>query len=118
MAVTVRVPTVLRRLTAGRDEVEAEGATVAELLETVGRRHDGFRDKVMTDGGTLRPFLNVFVNGEDIRFGAGLDTSVRDGDEVSIVPSVAGGQDGPGRPAPATSPDGEVASERIVERNP
>jgi MoaD family protein len=118
MAVTVRVPTVLRRLTDGRDEVEAEGATVAELLETVGRRHDGFRDKVMTDGGTLRPFLNVFVNGEDIRFGAGLETAVRDGDEVSIVPSVAGGQAEPGPPAPTASPDRGAASGRIAEGNP
>ena len=105
MSATVRVPTVLRRLTDGRDEVEAEGATVAELLETMGRRHDGFRDRVMTDGGTLRPFLNVFVNGEDIRFGAGLDTAVRDGDEVSIVPSVAGGQGEAGRPATAPAHD-------------
>ncbi len=93
MPVTLRVPTVLRRLTEGRDELEAEGATIAELLETVGRRHDGFRGKVLTEGGTLRPFLNVFVNGEDIRFGEGLETPVRDGDEVSIVPSVAGGQE-------------------------
>ncbi len=88
----LRVPTVLRRLTDGRDELEAEGATVGQLLETVGRRHDGFRAKVLTEGGTLRPFLNVFVNGEDIRFGEGLETAVRDGDEVSIVPSVAGGE--------------------------
>ncbi len=92
MPVTVRVPTVLRRLTEGRDEVEAEGATVAHVLDAVGRRHDGFREKVLTDGGALRPFLNVFVNGEDVRFASGLDTPVRDGDEVSIVPSVAGGR--------------------------
>ncbi len=92
MPATLRVPTVLRRLTEGRDELQAEGATVAELLETVGRRHDGFRARVLTEGGTLRPFLNVFVNGEDIRFGEGLETPVRDGDEVSIVPSVAGGR--------------------------
>ncbi len=95
MAVTIRVPTVLRRLTDGRDELEAEGATVGHVLDAVGRRHDGFREKVLTDGGTLRPFLNVFVNGEDVRFAEGLDTAVSDGDEVSIVPSVAGGAGAP-----------------------
>lgn len=92
MPVTVRVPTVLRRLTGGQDELEADGTTVAELFAVVGRRHDGFREKVLTDGGELRPFLNVFVNGEDVRFAADLRTSVKDGDEVSIVPSVAGGR--------------------------
>lgn len=91
MPVTVRVPTVLRRLTAGQDELEADGATVAEVLEVVGRRHDGFSQKILTAAGALQPFLNVFVNGEDVRFADDLSTSVKDGDEVSIVPSVAGG---------------------------
>lgn len=92
MSITVRVPTVLRRLTAGRDELEAEGRTVAEVLGAIGREHDGFIEKVLGDSGDLRPFLNVFVNGDDIRFVADLDTPVQDGDEVSIIPSLAGGR--------------------------
>lgn len=92
MPITVRIPTVLRRLTAGQDEVEGVGATVAEVFDVVGHRHDGFREKVLTEAGELRPFLNVFVNGEDVRFAQDLGTSVNDGDEISIVPSVAGGR--------------------------
>jgi sulfur-carrier protein len=92
MSITVRVPTVLRRLTGGLDELVADGSTVAEVFDVVGRQHDGFCEKVLTDEGALRPFLNVFVNGEDVRFAADLGTSVKDGDEVSIVPSVAGGR--------------------------
>jgi sulfur-carrier protein len=90
MAVTVRIPTVLRRLTAGRDEIPASGATVGEVLGELGRENVEFLARI-TDGGELRPFLNVFVNGDDIRFASGLQTPVRDGDEVSIIPSIAGG---------------------------
>ncbi len=118
MPVTLRVPTVLRRLTDGRDELEAEGATVAELLETVGRRHDGFRAKVLTEGGTLRPFLNVFVNGEDIRFGEGLETAVCDGDEVSIVPSVAGGEADVARVDRLERTSEDVGSDRLGRTEP
>jgi molybdopterin synthase sulfur carrier subunit len=92
MPITVRVPAVLRRLTGGQDELEADGATVAEVFDRVARQYDGFRKKVLLDNGELRPFLNVFVNGEDVRFAADLRTSVKEGDEVSIVPSVAGGR--------------------------
>jgi MoaD family protein len=92
MSITVRVPAVLRRLTGGRDELEAEGTTVAEVFDRVGSEYGGFREKVLTDSGELRPFLNVFVNGEDVRFASDLRTSVKEGDEVSIVPSVAGGR--------------------------
>ncbi|MGH7448335.1 MAG: ubiquitin-like small modifier protein 1 [Longimicrobiales bacterium] len=92
MSITIRVPTVLRRVTGGQDELEAKGRTVAEAFATLGREHEGFLGKVLTESGELRPFLNVFVNGEDIRFADDLDTPVQDGDEVSIIPSVAGGR--------------------------
>jgi sulfur-carrier protein len=91
MAVTVRIPTVLRRLTAGRDEIPATGSTVGEVLDELGRENSEFLARI-TDGGELKPFLNVFVNGDDIRFADGLRTPVRDGDEVSIIPSIAGGR--------------------------
>lgn len=91
MAVTVRIPTVLRKLTADRDELSAEGATVGDVLSAVGREHGDFLRRITADDGTLRPFLNVFVNGNDIRFEDSLGTPVSDGDEVSIIPSIAGG---------------------------
>lgn len=91
MGVTLRVPTVLRRLTGNAAELSASGTTVAEVLQSVGKEHAAFLERVTTETGELRPFLNVFVNGEDIRFAQGLDTPVHDGDEVSIVPSIAGG---------------------------
>jgi sulfur-carrier protein len=91
MSVTVRIPTVLRRLTAGQDELAAGGSTVGEVFAEVGREHGEFLNRI-TEGGEVRPFLNVFVNGDDIRFAQGLQTPVRDGDEVSIIPSIAGGR--------------------------
>lgn len=91
MSVTVRIPTVLRKLTGGHDEVPASGATVGEVFSQVGSEHAEFLDRI-TEGGEVRPFLNVFVNGDDIRFAQGLQTPVRDGDEVSIIPSIAGGR--------------------------
>ena len=91
MPVTVRIPTVLRRLTGGRDEVATAGSTVGQVFAEVGREHQEFLGRI-TEGGEVRPFLNVFVNGDDIRFAQGLQTPVRDGDEVSIIPSIAGGR--------------------------
>jgi sulfur-carrier protein len=91
MAVTVRIPTVLRRLTAGRDEIPASGTTVGEVFDELGRDNAEFLARIQ-DGGEMKPFLNVFVNGDDIRFANGLQTPVQDGDEVSIIPSIAGGR--------------------------
>lgn len=91
MGVTVRVPTVLRKLTGDSAELVATGSTVAEVFRSVGEEHAAFLARITTETGELRPFLNVFVNGEDIRFANGLDTPVKDGDEVSIIPSIAGG---------------------------
>lgn len=92
MSIAVRVPAVLRRLTAGRDELTVTGETVEEALEAVGREHAGFLERVRSGPGQIQPFLNLFVNGQDIRFSAGLGTPVAAGDEISIIPSIAGGR--------------------------
>ena len=90
MPVTVKIPTQLRTLTGNEAEAEVEGTSVAEALEAVYARYDGLRDRI-TENGELRRFVNVYVGGEDIRFLDGLDTQVEDGDEVTILPAVAGG---------------------------
>jgi molybdopterin synthase sulfur carrier subunit len=90
MAVTVKIPSQLRPATDGEGELEVEGATVGEALDAVFDQHEGLRERI-TEDGTLRRFVNVYVSGEDIRFQEGLDTSLTDGDEVTILPAVAGG---------------------------
>lgn len=91
MSVTVKIPTQLRSVTAGEAETTVEEATtVADVLDGLYERYDGLRDRIAEDGG-LRRFVNVYVGGEDIRFLDGLDTSVESGDEVTILPAVAGG---------------------------
>jgi molybdopterin converting factor small subunit len=90
MSVTVRIPTPLRTLTGGKDEVAAEGATVAELIEDLERRHPGLRDRILDEKG-VRRFINLFLGDEDIRFLDGLGTPVKAGDALSIVPAIAGG---------------------------
>jgi molybdopterin synthase sulfur carrier subunit len=91
MAVTVRIPTVLQKLAQGQDEIRASGQTVGEVLTTVGTSYQELFARITTDDGAVKPFLNIFVNGDDIRFANDLQTSVRDGDEISIIPSIAGG---------------------------
>ena len=91
MSVTVRIPTVLQKLSNGQDELRAGGATVGEVLAEVGSNHRELYARITTDEGAVKPFLNVFVNGDDIRFDRDLQTQVRDGDEISIIPSIAGG---------------------------
>ena len=90
MAVTVKIPTQLRATTGGQADLSAEGATVGEVLEAVFAEHGDLRDRI-TEDGELRRFVNVYVGGEDIRFGDGLGTAVSDGAEVTILPAVAGG---------------------------
>ena len=90
MAVTVKFPAQLRVVTGDEDEVAVEGGTVGEALEAVFARHEDLRERI-TENGDLRRFVNVYVAGEDIRFRDGLDTAVSDGDEVQILPAVAGG---------------------------
>jgi molybdopterin synthase sulfur carrier subunit len=90
MPVTVKIPPQLRAVTEGEGEIEVDGGTVGEALDAVFEQHQDLRERITEDGG-LRRFVNVYVSGEDIRFQDGLDTEVRDGDEVTILPAVAGG---------------------------
>jgi molybdopterin synthase sulfur carrier subunit len=91
VAVTVRVPTPLRRVAGGNKDVQADGATVSALIDDLEKRYPGFKDRLCDDDGSLKRFINLYVNGEDIRYADGLDTSLKDGDEVSIIPAVSGG---------------------------
>jgi MoaD family protein len=90
MAVTVKIPTQLRAATDGDGVANVEGSTVGEVLDALYDRYGELRSRIAEDGG-LRRFVNVYVGGEDIRFLDGLDTAVEDGDEVTILPAVAGG---------------------------
>jgi len=87
----VRIPTPLRRFTGGAEEVSADGATVAALVEDLERNHPGLKERICDEGGKVRRFVNIFVNGDDIRFLNNLETVIKAGDEVSIVPAIAGG---------------------------
>ena len=91
MAVTVRIPTPLQRLTNGQSEVSCEGKTIAGLLLELETRYPGIKERLCDQNGQLRRFVNVFVNEEDIRFLQGDQTAVKDGDDVSIIPAIAGG---------------------------
>ena len=91
MSITVKIPTQLRAVTGGESEAVVDDAgTVGEVLDGLYERFDGLRDRIAEDG-DLRRFVNVYVQGEDIRFLDGLETAVEDGDEVTILPAVAGG---------------------------
>lgn len=90
MAVTVRIPTPLRTLTGGADEVAADGGTVAEVIESLEANHPGMKDRLCDDKG-VRRFVNLYANDEDIRFLDNLETALEDGDTLSIVPAIAGG---------------------------
>ena len=91
MAVTIRIPTTLRPLTAGAREVEVDGSTVGEALASLEASHPGFGSRILAESGALRRFVNVFVSDEDVRFLEGLDTPISAGGTVAIVPAVAGG---------------------------
>jgi len=91
VSVTIRIPTQLRTLTGGAKEVSAEGTTVGEVLKALDATNPGIGDRLFDDDGRLRRFVNIFVADEDVRFLDGLETSVLDGQTVSIVPAVAGG---------------------------
>jgi molybdopterin synthase sulfur carrier subunit len=90
MAIKVRIPTPLQRLTQGKEEVAGISGTVMELVTDLDRRFPGIGERI-SEGGKIRRFVNIYVNEEDIRFLKGEDTVVKDGDEVSIVPAIAGG---------------------------
>jgi molybdopterin synthase sulfur carrier subunit len=89
--IKVRIPTPLRSLTKGQGEVEAKAASISEMIENLNSTHPGLKDRLCDDKGELRRFVNIYVNEEDIRFLNGKDTSLKDGEEVSIVPAIAGG---------------------------
>ena len=91
MSVQVRVPTPLRRFTGGAEEVNDNGAIVAALVNNLEKNYPGIKERICDEEGRVRRFVNIFVNGDDIRFLSNLDTAVKDGDEVSIVPAIAGG---------------------------
>jgi molybdopterin synthase sulfur carrier subunit len=95
MAIEVRIPTILRTYTAGEKAVDADGATLADLIEDLEANHPGIKERLIEAGGDgqgdLRRFVNVYVNDEDVRFTGGLGTVLSDGDQVVVLPAVAGG---------------------------
>ncbi len=90
--IKVRIPTPLRPLTKNQGEVEASGATIAEIIDNLESNHPGIKGRMCDDTGELRRFVNIYVNEEDVRFLKGKETILKDGDEVSIVPAIAGGR--------------------------
>lgn len=91
MSIMVRIPTPLRRVTNGDDKVSAEGDTLDGVIGDLEDKYPGIKARLCDEQGALRNFVNVYVNGEDVRFLDGLKTAIKSGDEVSIVPAVAGG---------------------------
>ncbi|MCH8813900.1 MAG: MoaD/ThiS family protein [Chloroflexi bacterium] len=91
MSVTVRIPTPLRKLTKEQDVVAGEGETLLACIDGLDAEYPGLKERIFDETGELRRFVNVYVNGEDVRFKQGVNTKLKAGDEVSIVPAVAGG---------------------------
>ncbi|MCW2854533.1 MAG: molybdopterin synthase subunit MoaD [Marmoricola sp.] len=90
MPIEVRIPTILRTYTGGEKAVDASGATLSALIDDLEANHPGLKDRLLDDG-DLRRFVNVYVNDEDVRFTGGLETVLNDGDQVVVLPAVAGG---------------------------
>ena len=90
--IQVLIPTPLRRYTEGQAKVAAEGTTIAELLANLGERYPGLRERIVEPDGSIRRFVNVFVNGDNVRDGAGEATALSPGDEIGIIPAMAGGE--------------------------
>ena len=91
MAIEVRIPTILRTYTGGEKAVDASGATLGALVDDLEANHPGIKERLVEDSGELRRFVNVYVDDEDVRFTGGLEAPVSDGDQVVILPAVAGG---------------------------
>ena len=91
MAVKVRVPTPLMKLPDNQSEVTAEGATISEILNNLESQFAGIKERICDENGAPRRFINIYLNEEDIRFLEGESTAVKDGDEISIIPAIAGG---------------------------
>ena len=91
MSIIVNIPTPLRKLTNNESEVEIDAETVGQLVDSLENSYAGIAEKLLDEGGEIRRYVNIFVNEEDIRFLDGKDTPLNDGDNVSIVPAIAGG---------------------------
>ena len=91
MGVMVRIPTPLRRMTNGQDKLEMDASILSVMIDSLESSYPGFKERLIDENGDLRYFVNIYLNGEDVRFLQGLDTSTSSGDEISIVPAVAGG---------------------------
>lgn len=91
MSVNVLIPTPLRNLTGELDTIQADGATIGEVFEDLEKKHPGIGERLCDEAGEIRRFVNVYLNQEDIRFIDGKNTAVNEGDEISIVPAIAGG---------------------------
>jgi molybdopterin synthase sulfur carrier subunit len=92
MSVRVRVPTPLRKFTKGVDEVDAQGNNVRSIVEDLEKNYPGIKERICDESGKVRRFVNVYVNGDDIRFLQNLETALKEGDNISIVPAIAGGR--------------------------
>tara|TARA_B100000586_G_scaffold77072_1_gene54139 strand:- start:225 stop:521 length:297 start_codon:yes stop_codon:yes gene_type:complete len=92
MSATVRIPTPLRKVTNGEDKASVDAGTMDDIVESLEQQYPGIKDRICDTEGGLRSFVNVYINGEDIRFIDGMSSTVNSGDEVSIVPAVAGGE--------------------------
>jgi molybdopterin converting factor small subunit len=91
MAVSVRIPTILRTYTGGESEVSAEGETLAAVLDDLDANYSGIKGRILDEGGALRRFVNVYVGNDDVRFLDDLETATPDGVQISVIPAVAGG---------------------------
>ena len=91
MGILVRVPTPLRKLTNGQDKLDIAASSISGLIEQLDSDFPGFKERLVDEAGQLRYFVNIYLNGEDVRFLEGMETPTKSGDEISIVPAVAGG---------------------------
>lgn len=91
MAVTVRIPSPLQKLTKGKEEVKAEGANIKQLIDDLEKNYPGIKARICDENGNVRKFINIYVNEEDVRFLKMDKTAVKAGDEISIIPAIAGG---------------------------
>jgi molybdopterin synthase sulfur carrier subunit len=91
LSITVRIPTPLRKLTNEQDVVTADGDTLIACIDGLDGSYPGLKERLVDETGDLRRFVNIYINGEDVRFAEGVNTALKSGDEVSIVPAVAGG---------------------------
>ena len=91
MAIKVRIPTPLMKLTDNQSEVSAEGETISDIINNLESQFNGIKDRICEESGSPRRFINIYINEEDIRFLEGEKTVVKDGDEISIIPAIAGG---------------------------